>query len=127
MIPDLFYSIAIAAVFAHLFFNFWVVFGAAFTKDRPGVEKLHILSLVYGAVMENGPWPCPLTLLQQWGLTKAGAASYQGAFLVHYLNEVVAPHFPVALLGWGAIGVCLVNLGIYVHRHLKLRREALQH
>lgn len=127
MIPELFYSIAIAAVFAHLAFNLWVVFGAAVTKDRPRLEGLHVLSLVYGAVMENGPWPCPLTLLQEWGLTKAGAASYQGAFLVHYLNEVVAPHFSVALLGWGAIGVCLVNLGIYVHRHLGPRREALQH
>jgi Protein of Unknown function (DUF2784) len=127
MTPDLFYSIAIAAVFAHLLFNLWVVFGAAVTRNRPTLEKLHIVSLVYGAVMENGPWACPLTLLQQWGLTKAGAASYQGSFLVHYLNEVVAPHFSLALLGWGAIGVCLVNLGIYVHRHLGPRREALQH
>jgi hypothetical protein len=58
-------------------------------------------------------------------VTLAWLYSCQGAFLVHYLNEVVAPNFPVALLAWGAIGVCFVNLGIYVHRHLRARREAL--
>ncbi len=127
MRPDAFYFLALAAVAAHLLFNVWVVLGAAVTKERPALEKLHIVSLVYGAVMENAPWPCPLTLLEQWSLTKAGVASYRGPFLTHYLNQLVAPHFPVALLGWGAIGVCLVNLGIYLHRHLRPRREALEH
>jgi hypothetical protein len=35
----------------------WIV-----TRNRPVLRWLHILSLLYSILIENVPWPCPLTL-----------------------------------------------------------------
>lgn len=101
----------------HLGFNVWVVFGAFFTRGRRRLSWLHILSVIYGATMEAVPVPCPLTLLEKWLGRRGGMVPYQGPFLLHYLNEIVYPHFPLRLLVWGAAGVCLANLSLYVWRY----------
>lgn len=124
---QVFIALAALVLLIHLFFNAWVVGGAVVTSGRPTLERLHILSLFYGAVMENVPWPCPLTLAQKWFMAKAGETPYEGDFLVHYLRSVVSPSFPLVLLGWGAIAVLLVNLGIYARRHLRPRKHAFPH
>ena len=124
---EVYITLAGLVLLIHLFFNVWVVGGARVTSGRPTLERLHILSLFYGAVMENVSWPCPLTLAQKWFMAKAGETPYEGEFLVHYLRAVVSPSFPVALLGWGAIAVLLVNLGIYARRHTHPRKPAFPH
>ncbi len=111
----------------HLLFNLWFVFGALVTRDRPLLERLHILSLLYGAVMENVSWSCPLTVAEKWCLAMAGETPYHGEFLVHYLQTLVSPNFPVRLLGLGAIGICLINLAVYARRHMVLQRHAFPH
>lgn len=121
---QLFIALAGLVLLIHLLFNVWVVGGALVTSGRPTLEKLHILSLLYGAVMENVAWPCPLTLGQKWFMAKAGETPYQGDFLVHYLRSVVSPSLPLFLLGWGAVAVLVVNLGIYARRHLQPRKHA---
>lgn len=123
---ELFLFLAALALVVHLFFNAWVVFGAAVTEGRPTLERLHILSLLYGAVMENVSWSCPLTLAQKWFMAEAGTTPYQGEFIIHYLRVLVAPNFPLALLRWGAIGVLVVNLGIYARRYARSRRQQQQ-
>ncbi|HVB33436.1 MAG TPA: DUF2784 family protein [Patescibacteria group bacterium] len=124
---ELFLAMAALVLLVHLFFNAWVVAGALVTEGRPTLERLHILSLFYGAVMENVSWPCPLTLAQKWFLAEAGRTPYHGDFIVHYLQVVVAPSFPLALLRWGAIGVLVVNVAVYVRRYARLRRHAFHH
>lgn len=124
---QLFLALAGLVLLVHLFFNAWVVAGALVTSGRPTLERLHILSLFYGAVMENVSWPCPLTLAQKWFLLMAGRTPYHGDFIVHYLQAVVAPSFPLALLRWGAVGVLILNLGIYAHRYFRPRRHAFHH
>lgn len=126
---ELFLVLAALVLIVHLFFNAFVVAGALITSGRPTLERLHILSLFYGAVMENVSWPCPLTLVQKWFLAMAGSTPYQGDFIVHYLHVVVAPNFPLALLRWGAIGVLLVNVGVYIRRYARtrVRRQAFHH
>lgn len=121
---EAFVLLAGLVLIVHLLFNAWVVAGALVTEGRPTLERLHILSLFYGAVMENVSWPCPLTVAQKWFMAKAGRIPYQGDFVIHYLRAMVAPNFPLVLLRWGAIGVLVVNLGIYARRHLRLRRHA---
>ncbi|HEV2420717.1 MAG TPA: DUF2784 family protein [Candidatus Acidoferrales bacterium] len=107
---------AVAVLSAHLFFNAWYVFGAVLTKNRPRLEVLHILTLIYGVIAENATFTCPLTLLEKFCQVHAGLAPYHGPFELHYMRAVVAPSFPLWLLEYGAIGVFLVNVAIYARR-----------
>jgi hypothetical protein len=116
----LYQTLAILVLLFHLLWIVWVMTGVLLTRNRPLLGWFHIASLVYSAVIDAGPWPCPLTLAEQWLWAKAGMASYQGSFLVHYLEAVVYPDVPEALLTWGASTYCLLILGIY---GLRLRRS----
>lgn len=114
-------------LFVHLLFNAFVVGGALVSDGHPTLERLHILSLFYGVVMENVSWPCPLTIVQKWLLLEAGQVAYHGGFILHYLQTVVAPTFPLSLLRWGAIGIFLVNMAVYARRYARTRRHAYHH
>ncbi len=94
----------------------WVIGGALFTRGRSWLRWFHIASLIYGVAIEIGPWPCPLTVLEQHLETKAGMTAYQQTFLVHYLDAVVYPSVPEALLTWVGVAVCVANLTIYAVR-----------
>lgn len=112
-----FFAVSAVVVLAvHLVFNVWYVFGAAATKGRPRLEILHILTLFYGVIAENASFQCPLTLLEKFCQSHAGMNPYNGPFTLHYFRALVAPQFPLWLLEYGAIGVFLVNIAIYVHR-----------
>lgn len=124
---QIFLLLAGSVLFLHLLFNAFVVAGALVTNGRPTLERLHILALFYGVVMENVSWPCPLTIAQKWFLLKAGTVPYQGDFIVHYLQTVVAPSFPLSLLRWGAIAVFLVNMVVYARRYARTHRHAFHH
>jgi hypothetical protein len=89
----LYYDFAIAVLVVHALFILWVVFGALLTQSRPALRGLHIASLVWGIFTELLPWPCPLTVLENWLETKAGIEPYQGGFLLHYLDRIVYPIF----------------------------------
>ena len=109
-----FYSALVAAVlFLHALFIVWVVFGALLTRSRPVLRRLHILSLIWGILTELMPWPCPLTLLENWLEQKAGVTPYQGGFLLHYLDKFVYPDIPATVLTVVGVLVCLLNLALY--------------
>lgn len=117
------YSLLAALVLAlHLLFILWVVFGALLTRRRPLLRWLHLGSLAWGVLVEILPWPCPLTPAENWLRAQAGLAGYQGGFLLHYLDALIYPNVPPALLTLGGIAVCLFNLGIYAvrFRHRRL-------
>ena len=91
----LYSALATAVLFLHALFILWVVFGALLTRSRPILRGLHIASLVWGILTEVLPWPCPLTLLENWLEGRAGVEPYQGGFLLHYLYRLVCiPTFP---------------------------------
>jgi Protein of Unknown function (DUF2784) len=106
----------------HLLFIIWVMLGAFVTLGRPLLRWLHLGSLVWGILVEILPWSCPLTPLENWLRTRAGMGSYQGGFLLHYLDALVYPDIPPSLLTLGGIAVCFFNFGIYAmrfrHRHI---------
>jgi Protein of Unknown function (DUF2784) len=114
-------DLALAAVMLtlHLGWILWVIFGAVWTRGRRLLTALHVGSLVWGSVVEIGPWPCPLTLVEQFFETKAGISTYQGGFLVHYLDLVVYPDLPGWLLTAAGVTVCAGNLAIYALRLLR--------
>jgi hypothetical protein len=99
-----------------MLFILWVVFGALLTLSRPILRWLHIVSLVWGILTELLPWPCPLTVLENWLEAKAGVQPYQGGFLLHYLDKVVYPDISASALTVAGVLVCVLNLAVYGRR-----------
>lgn len=108
-----YYILAIGVLALHLLWILWVISGVFFTRGRPALAGFHMLSLVYSIMIEVAPWPCPLTLLEQWAQRQAGMVPYQGDFLTHYLGAVIYPNVPYLVLVPVAVAVCALNLGIY--------------
>ena len=109
-----FYSVlAIFVLFLHVLFILWVVFGALLTRSRPLLRWLHIASLVWGILTELLPWPCPLTVLENWLEGKAGVEPYQGGFLLHYLDKLVYPDISATVLTFAGLVICFLNLAFY--------------
>ena len=115
----------ILVLFVHLVWLTAVIFGAFWTRGRPLWSAMHIFALFWGILAEVGPWPCPLTLAEQFFETRAGYGSYRGGFLMHYLNAIVYPNLPGWLVAGAGVAVCLLNLGIYTRRFIKSRSKIL--
>ena len=106
-------ALAVFVLLLHALFILWVVFGAFVTRSRPLLRWLHIVSLVWGILTELLPWPCPLTLLENWLEAKAGVQPYQGGFLLHYLDKLVYPDISATALTVAGVLVCVLNLALY--------------
>ena len=118
------YAVAAALVLAiHLVWLVFVATGVLFTQGRPWLTVMHAGALFWGIAVEIGPWPCPLTTLEQRLQEQAGMATYEQPFLVHYLERLVYPDIPVNLLVTAAVGVCVLNLAVYafrIERHYRI-------
>ena len=112
---------AIGVLAIHLAFILWVICGAFFTRRRPVLRRLHIVSFVWGLLIEIFPWTCPLTFAENWLELRAGMAPYQGGFLLHYLDALVYPSVPPLLLTVAAALVVAANLAIYWRRWRRRR------
>src|SRR5215471_590190 len=106
-------ALAVFVLFLHALFIMWVVFGAFLTHSRPILRSLHIASLVWGILTELLPWPCPLTVLENWLEARARVQPYQGGFLLHYLDKLVYPDISATVLTLAGVLVCLLNLALY--------------
>ena len=112
-----FYSaLATSVLFLHALFILWVVSGALLTRSRPILRWLHIASLVWGILTELLPWPCPLTVLENWLEAKAGVEPYQGGFLLHYLDKLVYPDVSASVLTVAGVIICALNLAFYARQ-----------
>ena len=109
-------ALAVFVLFLHALFIVWVVFGAFVTRSRPILLWLHIASLLRGILMELLPWPCPLTVLENWLEAKAGVQPYQGSFLLHYLDKLVYPDISATVLTVAGVLVCALNLALYARQ-----------
>ena len=110
---SLYSALAIFVLVLHALFILWVVFGAFLTRWRPVLRWLHIASLVWGILTELLPWPCPLTLLENWLEGKAGVEPYHGGFLFHYLDKLVYPNISTTILTVAGVVICALNLAFY--------------
>ena len=117
-----FHEAAAAAVLVlHLIWLLWMILGALLTRGRRLLTVLHVLSLAWGIAVEVSPWPCPLTTLKQHLQDVTGTTTYTQSCTVHYLNKLIYPDIPEAVLVAVAVSVCLFNLGIYVIRYAAAR------
>ena len=119
---SLYSGLASFVLVLHALFILWVVFGAFPAWSRPVLRWLHIASLVWGILTEVLYWPCPLTFAENALEQRAGIQSYQGGFLLHYLDALVYPNIPPSLLTGLGVAVCVVNPGIY---SLRFQRREL--
>jgi hypothetical protein len=110
---SLYSSFATLVLFLHALFIVWVVFGAWVTRSRPVLRWLHVCSLVWGILTELLPWPCRLTLLENWLEARAGVQPYQGGFLLHYLDKLVYPDISATFLTVAGVIICALNLAFY--------------
>jgi hypothetical protein len=113
---SLYSALATLVLFLHALFILWVVFGALVTRLRPVLRWLHIASLVWGILTELLPWPCPLTLLENWLESRARVQPYQGGFLLHYLDILVYPDISATVLTVAGVIICALNLAFYVRQ-----------
>jgi len=120
--PSFYSALAIVVLFLHALFILWVVFGALVTRSRPTLRWLYIGSLIWGILTELLPWPCPLTLLENWFEAKAGVEPYQGGFLLHYLDKLVYPDISATLLTVAGLSICALNLALY-GRQMRIARR----
>lgn len=120
-------GLVVLALAVHLLWILWVIFGSFFTRGRPWLTAFHIASLVWGIVVETGPWPCPLTLTEQFLQLRAGRTPYRGSFLIHYLDRIVYPDVSVRMLTICGVVVCAVNLLVYLYRGDRAFRRRRQH
>ena len=112
-ISHLYSALATVVLLLHALFIVWVIFGAFLTRSRPLLRWLHIASLVWGILIEFLPWPCPLTLLENWLEGEAGIQPYQDGFLLHYLDKLVYPDISATALTVAGVIVCGMNLAFY--------------
>jgi hypothetical protein len=110
---SLYSALAIFVLLLHALFILWVMFGALLTRSRPVLRWLHIASLVWGILTELLPWPCPLTLLENWLEGQAGVEPYQGGFVLHYLDKLVYPDISATILTVAGVIICGLNLAFY--------------
>ena len=106
--------LAVFVLGLHLVFILWVIFGALLTRSRRILRWLHVGCLSWGVLIELLPWPCPLTLLENYLESQAGLQPYQGGFLLHYLDKLVYPDISPTLLTVAGVMVCAINLGFYL-------------
>ena len=121
--PNVYTGLAVCVLFLHMLFILWVVFGGLLTLSRPVLRWMHIVSLVWGILTELLPWPCPLTVLENWLEAKAGVRPYQSGFLLHYLDKVVYPDISASALTVAGVMVCVLNLAVYGRRMWIARRR----
>ena len=113
-------ALAVSVLLLHALFILWVVFGALVSRSRPVLRWLHIASLVWGIFTELTPWPCPLTVLENWLEAKAGVQPYKGGFLLHYMDKLVYPGISSTILTVAGVIVCVFNLMVYGRRMLQV-------
>jgi hypothetical protein len=70
---------------AHFGFLAFVFLGALLFASHRWVVWVHAPCLAYAILITIVGWSCPLTNLEQWLLSRAGAHVYAGEFLPHYV------------------------------------------
>ncbi|HIQ22043.1 MAG TPA: DUF2784 domain-containing protein [Planctomycetes bacterium] len=70
---------------------------------------IHFLMIFVVAVLSLLGWPCPLTDLERSLRDAAGQATYAGAFIEHWVGELLFYDFPTWVF---AVTYCLFGLAV---------------
>ncbi|MBV9180478.1 MAG: DUF2784 domain-containing protein [Acidobacteria bacterium] len=109
----LYSAFALAVLVGHGLFVLWVVFGAILARSRPPLRWLHIASLTWGLLTEFLPWPCPLTLVEDWLESRAGTTPDGSGFLLHFMDKLIYPDLAPTILMMLMAMVATLNFSFY--------------
>lgn len=106
--------LADALLLLHLAFIIFVVAGGLLVAWRPRLVWLHLLAVIWGALIEFTGWICPLTPLENHFRKLSGEAGYAEGFIEHYLLPLIYPAAltPPSQIAMG-IFVVVINALIY--------------
>jgi len=108
--------LAAAVILIHLLWIVLVLVGVIWTRGRPVWTAIHLACLVWGIVVEVGPWPCPLTMLEDY-LEARGHEHMAGAsFILHWVRALIYPNAPYWLVTTAGVTACAIILAIYAWR-----------
>jgi hypothetical protein len=121
--PSFSHVAVLLVLIVHLVWILWVILGALLTSGRRWLTAFHIASLMWGIAVEVGPWPCPLTMAEDFFQGRAGLVPNHASFLQQCISSLVYPNVSETLLTICGVAVCAVNLAIYVWRALRRIRH----
>ena len=107
-------ALADLVVLLHASFIAFAVLGALLVLRWPRVACVHLPCVAWGILLEVNHWVCPLTPLELWLRSAAGAAGYSGGFIAHYLLPAIYPAGLGPRAQWAlALLLAAVNLALY--------------
>lgn len=114
--------LANAVVVLHALFVVFVFAGGFLVWRWPRLAWLHLPAAAWGAVVEFTGWICPLTPLEIWLRTEAGADGYTGGFVQHYVEPILYPPGLTPGVQW-ILGAAVVGVNLFAYGRLWLRRR----
>ncbi|GFO61812.1 hypothetical protein GMST_41370 [Geomonas silvestris] len=98
----------------HFLWILFLIFGGWWGRRYRWVKRIHLAGLVLAFFVETFDWFCPLTHLEVWLREKGDQAGYSGAFIGHYLNQLIYLDASRSLMALLTILLCLVNAWWYL-------------
>ncbi|UCC55605.1 MAG: DUF2784 domain-containing protein [Gammaproteobacteria bacterium] len=109
-----YHALADLVLAIHALFIVFVVCGGLLALRWRSVVWLHLPAVAWAVLLEVMGWLCPLTPLEQSLRRAAGASSYSGSFIEHYLVQLI---YPVGLTRtiqlYLAAAVIILNIVVY--------------
>jgi Protein of Unknown function (DUF2784) len=119
-----FHLLADAVVLLHLGFILFMMIGGLLVLRWPRTAWLHLPIALWGVLVQWMSWTCPLTPLERWFRAAAGATTYSGGFVQHYVVPVLYP-LGIGLPGHLALGLAVLGANALIYGAF-LRRRGLR-
>lgn len=104
-------------VLLHFLWIVFLVFGAFPGRKYKWVKRLHISGIVFALFIQMVGWYCPFTHLETW-LRKAHepAQSYNGSFIVYYVEKLVYVSLPPHIIIWLTALLGIISVCVYLYK-----------
>ena len=109
-------ALTTAVILIHFLWILLVLVGVMWTRGRPVWTSLHLACLAWGIVVEVGPWPCPLLLLENYLERRGGEQVVESSFILHWVRALIYPNAPDWLITTAGVTACSMILAIYAWR-----------
>jgi hypothetical protein len=83
--------LADTVLLVHFTFVLFAVFGGFVLFFDYRLVILHVITVIWSALVNLAHWTCPLTPLEQYLRTASGQVTFQGGWIQHYFDPIVRP------------------------------------